>query len=580
MHIDFFCDKCGMIRTRCTCTENKLETPEATGITSEMLGKIRKMHPQIDEEILENFPFPEPRKGQLEIIKHLKEAIDDNYKYLILEAGTGTGKSAIATTLARIYEPTYILTMTKQLQSQYAQQFGFPQVKGRGNFNCKEDDLESTCDMGTCQTTPSSQKFACPYGISKSAFAGASIAFRDAYGNPLYFRSTSKCQYWDQKATAANSSITLMNYDYALLELNYVKHFGKRKLMILDEAHNLEDKLMKRLEVNLYNRALERDIQTMIPPDLMRYDRPEEWILFIESISESYQEINVEQMPKNKAERIGRTKRMLLELLGNLEQNPDNWVVDTLDGGISFKPVEVNIYAPDRLFRFADVSLFMSATILDPKLFCEWLGIDPADVYYMPVPSIFPASRRPVHLKLAGNMSRRLIRRTAPKTIPILKKIIQHHKHDKGLIHTHNYKCQQFIMDKLKDPRLISHKSLDRERILQKFEESDKPLILVSPSMSEGVDLPYEKCQFQVIYKIPFPYLGDRQVNRRKEKDPRWYAYKTVMTLLQAYGRGMRAEDDYCETYILDGNIRMLFRSPLYRPLVPNFFKEAIVRGD
>jgi len=50
------------------------------------------------------------------------------------------------------------------------------------------------------------------------------------------------------------------------------------------------------------------------------------------------------------------------------------------------------------------------------------------------------------------------------------------------------------------------------------------------------------------------------------------------MTLLQAYGRGMRAEDDYCETYILDGNFRMLLRNKLYRNLVPSFFKDAIQR--
>jgi Rad3-related DNA helicase len=95
--------------------------------------------------------------------------------------------------------------------------------------------------------------------------------------------------------------------------------------------------------------------------------------------------------------------------------------------------------------------------------------------------------------------------------------------------------------------------------------------------MSEGVDLPYDKCRFQVIYKIPFPYLGDKQVNRRQRMDQRWYAYKTIMTLMQAYGRGMRAHDDSCYTYILDGNIEMIFRSPLYRSLLPEFFKEAII---
>ena len=111
--------------------------------------------------------------------------------------------------------------------------------------------------MGTCQTIPSTQKFACDYGISKSPLMVKCIAFQDAFGSPIYFRSNERCRYWDQKALAVESPITLMNYDYALLELNYVKHFGKRHLMVLDEAHNLEDKLMQRLEVNLYNRRLE-----------------------------------------------------------------------------------------------------------------------------------------------------------------------------------------------------------------------------------------------------------------------------------------------------------------------------------
>ena len=116
------------------------------------------------------------------------------------------------------------------------------------------------------------------------------------------------------------------------------------------------------------------------------------------------------------------------------------------------------------------------------------------------------------------------------------------------------------------------------QTLIRFFEKDENPLVLVSPSMSEGVDLPYDKCRFQVIYKMPFPYLGDKQVNMRMKRDKKWYAYKTVMTLMQAYGRGMRAEDDSCYTYIIDSDINMLFKSPMYRTLMPDFFKEAIVR--
>lgn len=465
--------------------------------------------------------------------------------------------------------------MTKQLQAQYGIQFGYPLVKGRGNFTCKED-LDNRCDYGACQTTPRSQKFVCEYGISKSSSDGDRFAFEDAFGASIYFRSGEHCQYWDQKANAVRSPITLMNYDYALLELNYVKHFGKRKLMVLDEAHNIENKLMHRMEVNIHNNRLENDVKKSIPMSMMSYEDPLEWIGFLESIYDSYQEVSLQKMPKNKSDRINRTKSRLQELLTNLEETPENWVVDRIPGGVTFKPLKVDMYAENRLFQHADTCLFMSATILDANLFCKWLGIDPEEAYKLQVKSTFPASSRPVHVKIVGNMSRRYINNTAPKTIPVLEKIINHHRYEKGLIHTHSYNCQNYILNKIRNNRLIGHNSQNREYQLRKFEESQENLVLVSPSMGEGVDLPYEKCQFQVIYKIPFPFLGDRQINQRRKKDPKWYAYKTLMTLLQAYGRGMRAEDDHCETYILDGNFRMLLNGPLYRNLVPEFFREAI----
>ncbi|AEG19363.1 helicase C-terminal domain-containing protein [Methanobacterium paludis] len=572
----FFCKQCGMVKARCVCPKGNTETTKKPETSRNMTPEIKKLYPDVEDEIIENFPFSSPRKGQFEIISRINDAMDDGYKYIILEAGTGTGKSAIATTLANIYQPAYILTMTKQLQSQYSQEFGYPMVKGRANFNCKDAGLEATCDMGTCQTIPSSQKFVCEYGITKSPFDDGSSAFMDAYGSPIYFRSGDACNYWRQKARAVESPITLMNYDYALLELAYVKHFGKRQLMVLDEAHNIEDKLMRRLEVNIFNNSLRKDIKTTIPRNMMGYEDPKEWTLFIQAIYQDYKDLNVKELPKNKADRINRTKLRLSELMSNLEEHPDNWVVDTTPGGASFKPLKIDVYAQERLFQYADVCLFMSATILDHELFCRWLGIDPEEVYYLRINSSFPASSRPVHIKSVGPMSQRAIRRTAPKTIPILEKIIEHHKYEKGLIHTHNYKCQQYIMKHIKNPRLMDHDSKNREYKLHEFERSKEPKVFVSPSMSEGVDLPYEKCQFQVIYKVPFPYLGDKQINKRKAKDPKWYAYKTVMTLLQAYGRGMRAEDDYCETYVLDGNIKMLFRNRLYKSLVPEFFTEAI----
>ena len=462
----------------------------------------------------------------------------------------------------------------------HTDEFDFPLVKGRGNFDCLKDGFEVTCDMGACKTAPKSAKFFCPYGISKNPTLTGELAFQDSFGSDVFFQTTDHCKYWQQKANAINSPITLMNYDYAILELNYVKHFGKRSLLILDEAHNIEDKLMRTMEINLYNRQLEKDIKKVISPQTLKSAEKGEWIMEIEAIQGHYSDIEIKDLPTNKADRINSTIAKLKALKTNLEKEPGNWVIDSDEHGVSFKPLRVNHYAEDYLFKHGDVVIFLSATILSHKMFSKWLGLDPRDVYHIQVDSPFSVEKRPIELNLAGKMSKNRVKQSAPKSIEIMQKILKRHEGEKGLIHTHSYKCQQYIINHLYNNRLIAHGTNNRERVLQFFEEDENPLVLVSPSMSEGVDLPYDKCRFQIIYKIPFPYLGDKQINMRMKKDQRWYAYKTAMTLVQTYGRGMRADDDSCVTYILDSDIQMLLKSPLYKSLIPEFFKEAIVIND
>lgn len=577
-----FCPKCGMLKNKCVCSESQEEkhTP-VNRPTKEEKELLQKQHPDIDDEIIENFPFKEARSNQLELIEEILNAFEaEDKKYVILEAGTGTGKSAIAATIGQILQPAYILTMTKQLQRQYADEFGYSQVKGRNNFSCLESGMINNCDMGTCQVSRQRDNFSCPYGIKIEKTTQKDVTDEnpnDYYNTPFTFKSSNRCPYWNQKSAAIEDPITLLNYDYAYLEFNYVQHFQKRNLMILDEAHNIENKIMQKLELNIYDRQLKKDIKQGIPKEFLKYDDVTEWIIFLEAIFESYHQLKTIMYSKQKADRIESTKTRLKEIINSIKADPDDWIVSVENDHVSFKPLKVEKYAKKMLFDYADKVLFMSATILDKSLFCKWLGIDEDEVHYIRCDSPFKKERRPIHMKLVGAMSKRALWHTAPRTIPVLNEILQKHKNEKGLIHTSSYKCQKYITQHIKDPRILSHTPKTRDAVLHEFEKSTKPNVLVSPSMSEGVDLPYEKCQFQIIYKVPYPYLGDKQINERKNIDQQWYGYKTVMTLMQAYGRGMRAENDHCETYILDKNIQTLLNSKVYKPLIPEFFKEAIV---
>lgn len=576
-----FCPKCGMLKNKCICSNKDEEQHSLIDRpTNEEKEILQAQHPDIDDEIIENFPFKQARHNQLELISEILEAFETDYKYVILEAGTGTGKSAIAATLGQILQPSYILTMTKQLQRQYADEFGYAQVKGRNNFLCLDSGSMNTCDQGTCQTIRHGEEFGCPFGIKIEKSNQKDLEKddnTDFYQTPFTFKSSEKCPYWNQKAIAIQEPVSLLNYDYAYLELNYVQHFQKRNLMVLDEAHNIENKIMNKLELNIHNKQLQKDINTTIPREMMSYTDIKDWVSFLEATYDSYKDINTNQLTKQKGDRIERVKRKIKEITNNIKNNPQNWVVSIEDDTVSFKPLKVDEYAKDTLFQYADKVLFMSATILDKDLFCKWLGLDPKEVYYIKSDSPFKKEYRPIHMKLVGPMSKRALWHTAPKTIPVLREILDKHKDEKGLIHTNSYKCQNYIMDHIVQQRLLSHTPKTRDQVLETFENSKNPYVLVSPSMSEGVDLPYEKCQFQIIYKVPYPYLGDRQINERKNIDPEWYAYKTIMTLMQAYGRGMRAENDHCDTYILDKNIQILLKNKMYRNLIPKFFKEAIV---
>lgn len=89
-----------------------------------------------------NFPFKEIRPKQLEVLEQIADAINTGFKYIVLEAPTGFGKSPVAIAVGRTLGSSYMCSATKDLQTQYTNDFPFLRsIKGMGNFDClvKED---------------------------------------------------------------------------------------------------------------------------------------------------------------------------------------------------------------------------------------------------------------------------------------------------------------------------------------------------------------------------------------------------------------------------------------------------------
>lgn len=566
--------------------------------------------------------FPEqynPRQIQEQILKKIADGLDQGKHTILLDAGTGVGKSAIAVTLANYFNSAYIVTVTKQLQDQYQKDFGFQVLKGRNNWDCRaapqdtDKPRKAKCDDGICQVRSGDYK--CAYGVTNSETKEDYIAFKDSHGKIWSYRTSAPCKYWDQKSTAINSNITLMNYASFFPEINYLPHFSDRFLNVFDEAHNLEDQIMQQMSINLSNERFNRDSERVegeleklgsenelslvemgdllakIPriPHLtsMDYTEDVEHILsLLMELQKSYTGLaSLSDLSKKTRKHLASMALKLDNGIEELEEHPTEWIIDhnSTQEEIKIKPIDVNRFCGKYFFEHGSYNLLMSATILDKRCFSKWHGLNPEDVIYINVKSPFKKNRRPIIIDTAGPMSNKYIETTKPRTIPKVKRILEKHRNEKGLIHTHNHKLAVYLYDTLKDPRIMIYsfsgrRGPRREDVIKEFMESEEPKVLVAPSVDEGIDLPGDLCRFQIIYKVPFPYLGDKQIMARKNKDPDWYAYKTVTSLVQAYGRGMRNEDDHCHTYIMDGSIEGVLTQEWMkcRKFLPEYFVEAL----
>ena len=171
-------------------------------------------------------------------------------------------------------------------------------------------------------------------------------------------------------------------------------------------------------------------------------------------------------------------------------------------------------------------------------------------------------------------MNLKKIDETLPKIVEDVKKALNYHRTEKGLIHCNSYKIAKHIEDNCWNDRLIFHDTTTRESALQEFMTSGQPKVLISPSMTEGLDLKGDLARWEIIVKIPYPYLGDKQVSKRMEMDPDWYSWQTCLKLVQSYGRIFRSEDDWGTAYIFDSGAQNFINRN--RRILPQWFLDAM----
>lgn len=530
------------------------------------------------------FPYKSIRNEQKSAIDYcLDQFINQGKRFVVVEAGTGCGKSAIGLTVGRFInhhysnadenytDGTYFVTTQKILQDQYAKDFG-----------------------GSMCSLKSSSNYRCTFSKSLSCQESQRALAANPDKKSAHFKAcTFNCVYKKTKKTFLESQESVTNFPYFLTEAAYSGKIVPRKFMVVDEAHNIEDELSKFVEVIVSQRFCESAIKEKWPRQKTQqfvYKWIRDTYFPAVQIKLTYFEQQLESMGlSSRLKELESLQRQYEILSGHVEKistflkgyDKDNWIVEVVEAEgrgkekFVFRPIDVAPFAEQFINRLGEKVLFMSATILDKATFCSSLGLKPSEVGFISIPTPFPVENRPIIFSGVGSMSAKFIGGTLPQMAKTVRQILNEHKNEKGIIHCHTYKVANYLKNNIKSNRLLVHDSSNRDAVLEKHKLSRDPTVLLSPSMAEGVDLKGDASRFQILCKVPYPYLGDKIVKKRMHKFADWYPLQVAKTVVQSVGRSIRNSDDRAITYILDSDWERFYRK--HSKMFPKSFKDSLV---
>ncbi len=517
-----------------------------------------------------------PREEQLKMVDFTLDAFNAGKKFVLMDAPVGIGKSYYAVMVAQAYRKKFprakfdVLTSTKVLQSQYADDFEFiNNLWGASNYQC--DKFECMCDIG--------KEFA---QLTKNFCA--------------------ECPYDKAKESFLTGQMSLTNYHlytlYAMFTPDKLEDRGA-EILIVDEAHEFDN-----IICDFVSLKVNRDILNKMDVDKKTVKKYEELFKNIKTLEEYVNLIKIYLIPDMKAHKgnimNGEKNKKTFEKLKNIdnyigkfeifiaefEDNVENWIFEIdynkytkgpRNGMIDLfaQPIWAGDYLEKYIWSRYKHVILMSGTILDKKLFSFLNGLKEETVAYMYLDSPFAKENRKIFYIPVAKMSYDNKKQAFEKFVPWIRKILNKYPDKKGIIHTVSFELADWVREAFKEEkRLLFHDTSTRDLVLRQHTASKLPSVLVSPSMATGVDLKNDLSRFQIILKIPYPSLGSKKITRRKDVYPPYYAWRTAADISQAYGRSIRNHEDYADTFIIDAGFTNFMKYSGY--MLPKYVRDAI----
>jgi hypothetical protein len=192
----------------------------------------KNLNHEFSTDITAHFPFPTQRATQTQAMNGVQDAFRGDKKFYVLEGPTGFGKSGVgiaacswAKTLnsyvGEVYEKGgYILSPQKVLTKQYMDDFaplGLAELKGQANYTCHGFTEQAGMEID-CET--------------------AAMLYEEEH-------NVETCTgYKPAKRIFQSTPMGVTNFDYYLNETMHAGQLKNRNMLVLDEAHNCEGKIL------------------------------------------------------------------------------------------------------------------------------------------------------------------------------------------------------------------------------------------------------------------------------------------------------------------------------------------------
>ncbi|KKN82283.1 hypothetical protein LCGC14_0310960 [marine sediment metagenome] len=522
------------------------------------------------------------RPTQVETIEAIIDAYEvEGKRFVLANMPTGAGKTIVATAVQRLLDCSSVsLTHTIALEKQYAETMPWATVvTGRRNHPCDLPNDIPGLDLDG--DTLMADRAPC------------------AHGDDCEYIRPDGCSYYRMLYRASDSRQIITNYAYAtrIFQAYRLRGMGDRnpfhrQLLVCDEGDLAEDAVVAAAQIRITAKTWaphgapmqSRDVG--IWADWARSLRPR-----IQKELDGLKDKSLGELEAGEIKRRSTLRWMVNTVSSiagiNVEQQ-DEYIVGPYEGGVDIRPLWGWTVAQRLLWGYFPRILFMSATLGDPNVLVRKLGIPTSEVKYIDVPSTFSPANRPVFYWPLVSVSRK----TSESEWDRLADAINYLANQpglvdkKGVIHTASFAVASKLNDRLQsNPRFMTHsrasqdgsEGLSFDQALMVFENTNSPSILISPSMSHGIDLPYV-IGWQAIAKVPFANLGDPVVKARRDyregKDSfgrRSYDADALNNVIQATGRAVRSPTDRGVSYVLDSNFYPLYK----RAYSPKSFRDA-----